>query len=344
MRIAVLGMGKIGHNTAALLTKRGHDVVAYTRDARKAEDINRFGITVHGAYDGNFPVHATTELSEAVKDSRVLVVTTTSSGHKPMAKALSSLLEPRQVIVIMTGNWGALEMYQVLRAEVREKQVVIGETSGNLSGTPTLKSPATVEVKPYKSRMSFAAIPAARTEETTAFLKDVFPEFYPAGNVLETSLNSTNPPVHVPVALFNITRMANGEDTAFYGEALPELLQEFLMKTDEERLAVAAALGLKPKGIMELMNGAWGSDYKDLKTMGLENVSLRRVRLPKTPFHRFLTEDVPYGFVPLSRLGKMYGVPTPRIDLQIEAFRYLVNKGEPFESPELDPELLKEVF
>ena len=35
MKIAVLGLGKIGHNTAALLVKRGFEVSGFTRDEKK---------------------------------------------------------------------------------------------------------------------------------------------------------------------------------------------------------------------------------------------------------------------------------------------------------------------
>ena len=35
---------------------------------------------------------------------------------------------------------------------------------------------------------------------------------------------------------------------------------------------------------------------------------------PKVVKHRFITEDVPYGLVPMSELGKREGVATPLID------------------------------
>ena len=50
-----------------------------------------------------------------------------------MAELLKGKLQEGQRIVIITGNWGAYEFYSVLRDEVREKHIIIGETSGNLA-------------------------------------------------------------------------------------------------------------------------------------------------------------------------------------------------------------------
>lgn len=108
--------------------------------------------------------------------------------------------------MIFTGNWGAYEFYSVLRDEVKAKHVIIGETSGNMAASPTLTYPATTMMKPSKKSMSFATIPGTAAPAVVEELKQAFPEFYPVKNVLDTSMNNTNPPVHVPFCLFNITR------------------------------------------------------------------------------------------------------------------------------------------
>ena len=339
MKIAVLGLGKIGHNTAALLTMRGYDVVGFTRDKEKARAVNEHGITVSGALNGTYSVRATTDILEAVDGAKFLVVTTTSQGHKPMAQRLKGHLQEGQRIVIFTGNWGAYEFYSVLREEVLAKHIVIGETSGNLAASPSLTYPATTIMKPPKKSMSFATIPSAAAPDVVEELKQAFPEFYAVGNVLDTSMNNTNPPVHVPFCIFNITRMANGEDAQFYGTCLPPILLDFTMAADAERCAVTKAIGGVPKTILELMNAAWNVNYDNIKELGLNNPSLKTVMIPKTPYHRFLTEDVPYGYLAVSRLGKKYGVPTPRIDLLVEAYRYLLGDQAVMDGPEFDVDM-----
>jgi len=339
MKAAILGLGKVGHNMAALLTARGLEVTGFTRDEGKARAINEHGITVSGALNGNFKVRAFTDLAQAIDGAKLLVVTTTAKGHRPMAERLRGKLQEGQRIVIMTGNWGAYEFYSVLREEAREKHVIIGETSGNLAASPTLTDPATTVMKPIKKSMSFAAIPGTAGPMVVEELKQAFPEFYPVANVLDTSMNNTNPPVHVPFCIFNITRMANGEDAQLYGECLPPILLDFVMAADAERCAVAEAIGAEPKSILELMNEAWQVSYDSLKDLGLENASLKVVQLPKTPYHRFLTEDVPYGSMVVSRLGRKYNIPTPRIDLLADAYRYLLADQAELGGPKFDLDL-----
>ena len=339
MKVAVLGLGKIGHSIAALLVHRGFEVWGFTRNQEKARAVNKYGITVTGAIVGNFKVRATTDIDEAVAGSKFMIVTTASRGHKPLAILLKGKLQDAQRIVIMTGNWGAYKMYSVLRDEVREKGVVIGETSGNLAASPSLDYPAATFMKPLKKKMSFATIPAASVSSVLQELKPLFPEFYAVQNVLNTSMNNTNPSVHVPLCIFNITRMANGEDALFYGECLPPLLLNFLMAADAERCAVLKALGCVPSTVLELMNGMWEVGYGSIKELGLNNASLSTVKLPRTPYHRFLLEDVPYGCLPVSRLGKKYGVPTPRINLLIEAYRLLLADRAEEGGPDFDVDI-----
>ena len=108
---------------------------------------------------------------------------------------------------------------------------------------PKLSDPATVFIKPAKRAIDFATIPASKAPWMAQELRDAFPQLRPVKNVLTTSLNSTNPPIHVPVSLFNITRIANQEDALFYQTGLPPVLSDFLAAADGERVAVGKAVG-----------------------------------------------------------------------------------------------------
>ena len=87
------------------------------------------------------------------------------------------------------------------------------------------------------------------------------------------------------------------------------------------------------------MNTAWNVHYDNIKDLGLNNESLKKVMLPKTPYHRFLTEDVPFGFLAISRLGKKYGVPTPRINMLVDAYRFLLAEKAEMDGPEFNIEM-----
>jgi len=57
-----------------------------------------------------------------------------------------------------------------------------------------------------------------------------------------------------------------------------------------------------------------GSLYQALQ----ESEPNRFIRAPENLSYRFLTEDIPFGIVPLSYLGRMVGIPTPIINSFIE--------------------------
>ena len=57
---------------------------------------------------------------------------------------------------------------------------------------------------------------------------------------------------------------------------------------------------------------------------------------PKSLDHKFITEDVPTGLIPMSALGKAAGVRTPAIDALIEIVRNMTGKDFATEGRTLD--------
>jgi opine dehydrogenase len=47
---------------------------------------------------------------------------------------------------------------------------------------------------------------------------------------------------------------------------------------------------------------------------------------PKSLDHKFITEDVPTGLIPMSKIGVAAGVKTPAIDALIEIVRNMIGK------------------
>lgn len=268
---------------------------------------------VRGALEGHFPIHTESSLADAVADSKYILVMTTADGHKPVAERLRGLLQPGQRIIVFNCNWGAYEFDQVLHDELREKQILVGETGGMLL-LSNLSRTGECFLRSIKKKMSLAAIPAAESERLAAELRPVFPQFQPAASVFETSLNATNPILHAPLDLFSLARIDKGESYYLYADGATPVSVEYIEKIDAERMAVIRAMGIHGQSCLEIINDAWSASYTDLLE-GLLNVKAYKTSMgPPSTHYRHFTEDLPYGICPIQKLGRRYGVPTPYTD------------------------------
>ena len=94
-------------------------------------------------------------------------------------------------------------------------------------------------------------------------------------------------------------------------------------EVDQERIALCKKLNYDTVRFIEFFykagstsEGAFksGSVYRALQ----ESEPNRFIRAPENLSYRFLTEDVPYGIVPMGHLGRMLQVATPTIKALVD--------------------------
>ena len=351
MEIVIIGAGNAGKATAAYLlsmrqpsfndkTDDMHDssykVRLITGDAKKAAETEKNGLTASGRITGNFrPMieyspYGTGDIRASKAD--VIIVQTVAGAHRDVAERLKGHLGKNQLIIIFNGNWGAAEFESVLGAEAREKNTLICETAAQLflCSSPDINS---VNITGIKESVGFAVSDMKRMREAYERAVRLFPGLKTAENIIDTSANSSNPVIHGPIAAFNITRLENGEDYTLFGTALPEKLIRYIEKADLERCAVIEALGTKATGVLEILNSFWPVKRESLRDALKENEAYRDIKGPKTLLHRYIEEDIPYGLVPLSVLGKKLGVPTPYTDSVITGLSLYLGRDFMKEGP-----------
>lgn len=335
MKFAVLGAGNVGKANSAFLMHTGNEVVLYDRKQERTQPLQNNGLKAGGVVEGVFPVAATNDLAYAVKGARVILVCTTAAGHRPLAHALRGKLEKGQVIVITNCCWGAAEFDLELGAEAEAKECLICETSGQLI---LCSSPAPEEVylKTVKQKILLSCVHPERTGEVLELLNPVFPQFDAAASVLETSLNNANPVAHGPLALFNITRMENGEDYLLFSVGATRGVTRFMEKIDRERVQVVTACGVPAPRELDLMNSFWGTSKGSLYEIMHETKAYSVTKGPKTLEHRYITEDLPYGLVPYVKLGKKFGIATPYLEALIGMLSLYMDVDYMAQGPEVE--------
>ena len=196
-----------------------------------------------------------------------------------------------------------------------------------------------------------AALPGKHTDALLEMIHDVYPGMERADSVLQTSLQNANPIIHPAVTLANAARIeGTGGAFLFYEEGVSDATGRLIEALDNERIAIGAALGIEVLSDPEMgmrqgymLEANYGTGYR--KAPGFLGIGAQ----PQLD-HRYLNEDVGYGLVFMSALGKQVGVDTPNIDAMIRLTSVLMARdysGEALRTPvslgigELDAEGLK---
>lgn len=341
-KVAILGAGNGGCAAAADLGARGYDVRLWSRSAARLAPLrDAGGIGYAGALgEGHQPVETiTTDVAEAMDGAGLVLIMVPTQAHEAMAQAVAPHLGDNQILMVSPGHT-LLLVPQTLRRCGVERPVTC--ETGTLPYICRMDDPALVRITQPSRHQAFAAFPARETKRLAALIEPLFPMIRPVGSVLETVFPYTNAIHHPPAFLCNAGRVeSTGGDYYHYYDGITPSVGRLIDRLDAERLAVANALDCDPAPLPDhfLRMGYTTEAARDL---GLayevfhQSEADRWIRAPSTLEHRFFTEDVPYGLVPLSELGRLAGVPTPVIDAMIEICSALMGRDFRAEGLTLD--------
>jgi opine dehydrogenase len=323
--VAILGAGHGGVAAAADLTRRGFSVRLHARRADRIAPLReRGGVDVRGIHEGFVPLeHLTTDIAAAVSNADLILLVVPSVAHHDYAKALASLVRPSVPIMLNPGHTGGgLHFLAALRQAGYGGAVQIGE-SITLTYITRMAGPATVEIYSYTKKLGFAALPGKHTKSLHDKLAPLYPELIPYSSVIETGLANINAVFHPPGMLMNagwIERTSG--NFLFYNEGITESVGRVVSAVDDERLAVAKALGVPARPFLDIFHGAGlttkeARDSASVARACVESAPNKTIKSPPSLDHRYVHEDVGYGLTAFSAFGQLAGVPTPVIDAQI---------------------------
>jgi opine dehydrogenase len=329
LEFAVLGTGNSGHAFAADIAIKGFSVNMADLPPFKANlDAiqEKGGIQISGkASEGFARLNVvTTDLEKAIKGVDIIVIGAPANAHEPYSMALAPYFEDDQFIVFVS-NFGALRFKNWMKQLGVKANVTPVETQSLIYATRS-PHPGSVEVFAVKSELPAAALPAGRTNEFIEKISPIFPQWTAAENVLFTSLNNLNPVVHPTMTLLNTGRIEStlGKGWNLYGDGATESVAKVMEAIEDERMALLDLLGITKDSLKD----SFVRMYKHYEHKAETVSQLLRTSpihanpaLPGTPptvHHRYVTEDIPFGMVPWSSMGRMWGVPTPTCDALIQ--------------------------
>lgn len=323
-----MGAGHGGFATAAHLTLLGHEVNIYSSPKFAKELlplIKKREIKIRGKIKRVVKIKGkiTSNIEEALEGTKVVIFVLPAFAQKAVFLEALPFLKTNQIVVLTPGNYGSLELSKISK----EKKIIFVETQSLPYAARKFNN--TVKISGIKRRLLAASFPGKYTKKIIKFLKkNIFPQLVPARNVLEVSLNNPNPILHPIISLFNLTKIEKTKGNfKFYSEGVTRSVAGIIQEVDKERLLTINSLNLRGIPMLKI-----GFQFYGLKTDSLFNLLTkspihRNSKGPESLEHRYITEDVPFGLVPISSIAKINGIETPLIDsfIHIASFLNKVN-------------------
>ena len=328
MKIGIIGAGNGGQAIAGYLAMQGYDVALYDIVDDKINELKKLGgVKLEGRINGFGKIGCiTTNLSEAVKDAEIIMVTTIANAHKAVAYSIAPYLVDGQVIVLNPGRTcGALVFKQALIESGCKARFYLAEAQTLVYACRIVEN-GTVNIIGVKDEVLLSALPSADTDYVLGKINPLYPSYKKTSNVLRTSLENIGAMFHPCVLLFNAATIERNEVFWFYRD-MTEQIASFIERFDAERLAVGKAYGINLLGVNEWIKFAYKDTIGDTLCERMRNnPAYHDIKSPSTIFTRQLTEDIPTGVLPIMELGRAAGVETPLLTSMIHICEALLGQ------------------
>lgn len=327
MKISIIGAGNGGQAFAGWCASLGHRVRLYDLHIENLEPIlESKEIRLEGLVNLNAKVDVVTnDISLALEEADLVLVTTPASSHVAVAKSISPFLFDDQTVVLNPGRtFGILEFDSIIKKLRPDLRIHLAEAQ-TLVYACRLQEAGRVRIIGIKDRVMLSGRNSKETDFVLNILSPIFDCFVPAKNPIETGLLNVGAILHPSITLFNAATIERHDQFYFYRDMTPSIAN-CIERLDCERLSIAKAYDLDLMPLKDWLLYA----YPDTKGNSLiermvNNPAYHDILAPGEIFVRQLTEDIPTGLVPMSELGKIAGVKTPIMDSLIELASALLN-------------------
>ncbi len=314
--VAVLGGGNGGHAAAADLTCRGFEVHLY-EDARFASNMQKVfdthKITMTGAAGSGEATLAmvTSDLAQAIEGVKYIFLAVPAFAHGVYAEKLAEVVRPGQIITVLPGAFNSLLFWKKMK-EKGVTDVVVAETN-TLPYATRLRAPGDILIMSLFDPLKIGVMPASKTEETVAELRQFYPQLEAVESVIACGLSSLNPIIHVPGCILNAGHIeqAKGE-FYFYTEGFSSCVAHTTEAVDQERIRLLNHFGYASDIVAHGIGGAVATD--DIKEAIAGDPNFAKIKGPADLKNRYFSEDIPYGIASWAKLAHAMNLPTPLMD------------------------------
>ncbi len=317
-RVGIAGAGAIALASAACLNAAGHDVALWSPRGLGADALRTEPLQALGVFQMSARVRIVNDAEQLCAGADVLLLALPVNAHRRVMNSLLPSLRDGQVVIVSAmGSLSSLYLFE--RAQQMGRRLTVA-SFGTTVLTARRESATQVRVMARRTRVGVSALPSAQVEAMVSLCTALFGGGFEAqANALASALTNTNPIAHVPLALFNWTRIERGEAWPQYHYMTPRV-SAVIEQLDGERQALARAFGLQVRTLAEHFAQSFGTTSQGLADIAAELHAKRGGPPGPTDLQtRYLTEDIPFGLVFCVALGEMAGVAMPATRAMIDA-------------------------
>ena len=357
-KIAVLGAGSGGFMCAADLGAMGYDVALFSRELDRIKGVRDKGeievLDIESKPTGmkGKVSLATSDIREAVRGAQVILNPIPYFACEEYARLVAPHLEEGQVVIYLGKGGACLTWAKVLRELKIRGKVCLADTNTLPYGASRMGE-SRVRLENRTQNLILATFPGKDIDDAAAVAETLWPtshgyQIRKGQNAIDSILVDYNAITHTPPMVCNAARIELAEKPFFlFGkrENTPSVVR-LIERIDRERMAIGAAVGLRQWTLEEeIMMVKWNPHGEDRVLPLYDAIHTPFLEVCEGPYTldtRHLVEDIPFGLVTFSSLGRMLGVPTPVTDAIITLAEGLLNRdfrrmGRTVESMGIDP-------
>ncbi|KAK2767180.1 nad nadp octopine nopaline dehydrogenase [Colletotrichum kahawae] len=281
-RVSIVGAGPAGFALAADLQNNGKSTLLYSHEThlRHANDVMSKGrLTLSGMMEGFSHLRLTTDMSQAVAFSKILIPTVPSTGQQTIF-----------------GRIEAIEVANILETNLSPYSCRMDDN--NL---------------PVFGRKKVVFITALRTDMRPGFYEDIqsiFPmKLKWCSSVIEVSLSNVNGVFHPAMMLMNAGRIeSTAGDFMLYRDGLTRSVANTMQAIDQVRMEIGRKFGLRLRTAVDVSNECYDQGFTDLVDLAQNSPPHNRLKAPSDIDNRNISEDVPDLLVSWHGLAEKLGI------------------------------------
>lgn len=241
------------------------------------------------------------------------MINTPAFAQEVYEKLIGQYGRKGQIVVFQCGGFSAVNFDNYLKSIGRQNDFYVCET-GSFIYTTKLTGLGSVLIKDMKSSVMFACVKPENTDYVLGIMNEIYPQFYKAENVWQTSFSNPSSTLHTITTLCNMSRIEQmgSYKNSFYD--ITPAVARIIETVDEERCKIASHFFKNVMSVTEIMCSLYNIKYDNIYDT-IKNISAFKIQYaPNNLKHRYVTEDVPYSLVPISTIGKKLGINSPNMD------------------------------